>query len=138
MKELNINTMELNIITAVERRKVKIDGEMCELKNIDEFDLKDYLWMISTGNKFTDFSAEKLTTKTVNSLQKDVNTLIDKILIASDAIKKKLSFHHKRQIMTFFLNGLQTGKNTENTKSSPDSSDSTEETQDTGSSVRSG
>jgi len=129
----------LNIITSVERRKVKIDNEMCELKNIDEFDLKDYLWMTNVGKKFQGFSVGKLTNKIVTELEKDVNRLIDMALIAPQETKNKLSFNHKQQIMTFFLSGIKTTKtNTENSNSSQDSKDSMEDPLETGSISQSG
>jgi len=127
----------LNITTEVERRIVKIDGEKCKLKNIDEFDLQDYVWMTTVGGKFTNIAENGLTKKKANELTKEVNTLIDKILIAPQEIKEKLSFNHKRQIMTFFLTGIQE-ENTTDTESSPDSSDSTEVTQGNGLAVPSG
>jgi len=127
----------LNIITEVERRVVMIDNEKCELKNIDEFDLIDYVWMTSVGGKFAGIAEEKLTKKKANELTKEVDTLIDKVLIAEPEVKRKLSFNHKRQIMTFFLTGIRE-ENTTNTESSPDSSDSTEVTPDNGLAAPSG
>ena len=127
----------LNITTEVERRVVMIDDEKCELKNVDEFDLQDYVWMTSVGGKFTGMTGEKLTKKKAQELTKEVNTLIDKVLIAKPEIKEKLSFNHKRQIMTFFLNGIQE-ENTTDTESSPDSNDSTEEIPNNGLTAPSG
>jgi len=89
------------------RLKVRIDGNLYELKNSNEFNLKEYLWMQNAGKKISEMSGKEYTDDMIDEMVKATSELLKKILLAPENVIDKLGDLQKIEIIDFFSRKMQ-------------------------------
>lgn len=118
------NILELR--TKVSRQIVRIDDVNYELLNIDEFGLKDYIWLMEENKRLNNIKSDSITPAEADELSHALDMIMEKSLAAPKEVRDKLTDIQKMKIMRFFLKSLPLKKEEESTTSSPDSKDITE------------